>query len=75
MPRPEVIHVQIPVWRGDYHCLRTARLGACVRTPGVRRFQWIRRSHRPYRDYYNPETRAIVEKIFREDLELFGYGF
>ncbi|MEZ5384384.1 MAG: sulfotransferase family 2 domain-containing protein [Prosthecobacter sp.] len=31
--------------------------------------------HRPYREYYNDETRSIVEKLFRRDLDLFGYEF
>jgi hypothetical protein len=31
--------------------------------------------HRPYRDYYDGETRAIVEKLYQRDLDLFGYEF
>ncbi len=28
-----------------------------------------------YRDYYSDESRALVEKVFAEDIELFGYSF
>lgn len=34
-----------------------------------------RSEHRHYREHYTPETRGIVEKVYREDLEYFGYGF
>lgn len=34
-----------------------------------------RGEHRPYREYYNAETRAIVADIYRRDLELFSYEF
>ena len=29
----------------------------------------------PYREYYTPATRALIEKIYRRDLDLFGYAF
>ena len=28
-----------------------------------------------YRDYYTPETAALVAECFADDLELFGYEF
>jgi hypothetical protein len=31
--------------------------------------------HAPYRDYYSPRTRAIVERVYRHDLDRFGYDF
>lgn len=31
--------------------------------------------HAAYRDFYSPADRALVERDYREDLELFGYGF
>jgi hypothetical protein len=30
---------------------------------------------RDYRGYYSPEARAVVERVFRPDLERFGYSF
>jgi hypothetical protein len=30
---------------------------------------------RPYRDYYSDTSRATIERVFREDLQAFGYGF
>jgi hypothetical protein len=30
---------------------------------------------RDYRSYYSPEARAIVERVFAEDLERFGYEY
>lgn len=31
--------------------------------------------HRPYREYYTPETRKIVEERFAKDCGIFGYRF
>ena len=31
--------------------------------------------HNPYREYYNSDTRKLVETMFREDLEMFDYEF
>jgi hypothetical protein len=31
--------------------------------------------HRDYRTYYTPETRELVAKKFKRDIELFGYNF
>ena len=31
--------------------------------------------HGPYRDYYTRATRAVVESVYRRDLDLFGYDF
>lgn len=31
--------------------------------------------HRPYRSYYTPELRRLVERRFADDLEVFGYSF
>ena len=33
------------------------------------------RQRRPYRDYYDGETRKLVEEHYRPDLERFGYEF
>jgi chondroitin 4-sulfotransferase 11 len=34
-----------------------------------------RTEHRHYRTYYTPNTRAIVERVYREDLDRFDYSF
>jgi hypothetical protein len=34
-----------------------------------------RSSHRDFRDYYTPQTRALVAEVYRKDIELFGYEF
>lgn len=34
-----------------------------------------RSEHASYREYYTPETRAIVERHFARDIERFGYAF
>ncbi len=34
-----------------------------------------RSSHQDYRDYYSEETRALVARVYREDIALFGYEF
>ena len=34
-----------------------------------------RTRHRPYRDYYDDETRAIVAERFARDIDRFGYSF
>ncbi|MBC8002129.1 MAG: sulfotransferase family 2 domain-containing protein [Opitutaceae bacterium] len=31
--------------------------------------------HRPYQEYFDPRTRAIIEKVYRKDLDAFGYSF
>jgi hypothetical protein len=31
--------------------------------------------HAPYREYYTGATRAIVERVYRRDLDRFGYDF
>lgn len=31
--------------------------------------------HRSYADYYDPATRALVERSWRQDIEAFGYTF
>ena len=28
-----------------------------------------------YREYYTPETQALIEKAFARDIELLGYSF
>jgi hypothetical protein len=35
----------------------------------------MRSHHRPYRDYYCDETRAMVAEVYARDAELFGYAF
>ena len=35
----------------------------------------MRSHHRPYREYYCDETRAMVGEVYARDAELFGYGF
>jgi hypothetical protein len=34
-----------------------------------------RSRHADFRDYYTPETRELVEEVYRADIELFGYRF
>lgn len=34
-----------------------------------------RSAHGDFRDYYTSETRALVEEVYRPDIELFGYQF
>ncbi|MBI2962647.1 MAG: sulfotransferase family 2 domain-containing protein [Deltaproteobacteria bacterium] len=34
-----------------------------------------RSERRPYTDYYDPQTRGLVERLFRRDIERFGYAF
>lgn len=31
--------------------------------------------HRDYRSYYDDRTAAIVERVYQQDIKLFGYGF
>jgi hypothetical protein len=34
-----------------------------------------RSAHGSFRDYYTPETRALVAQAYRDDIEYFGYDF
>jgi hypothetical protein len=34
-----------------------------------------RTEHKPYREYYDDASRAVVERFYREDLERFGYSY
>ncbi len=34
-----------------------------------------RRDHRPYRELYDAETRAVIEKRYAREIEAFGYDF
>jgi hypothetical protein len=34
-----------------------------------------RRDHRPYRDLYDEETRAVIEKRYAKEIAAFGYDF
>jgi hypothetical protein len=53
----------------DWEHIR-ARLGVNAALP-VR----MRSHHRPYRDYYSDDTRAMVGEIYAEDARAFGYAF
>lgn len=46
------------------------RLGVQATLPHLKKSD-----HRPYQDYYTTAARAIVERWFRKDIDLFGYGF
>jgi len=35
----------------------------------------MRSHHRPYREYYNEDTRAMVAEVYARDAELFDYAF
>lgn len=32
-------------------------------------------THRDYREYYNKETKQVINKLYRDDIETFGYTF
>jgi Sulfotransferase family len=32
-------------------------------------------AHHDFREYYSPDTRALVAEAYRDDIERFGYGF
>jgi chondroitin 4-sulfotransferase 11 len=53
----------------DWEHIRT-RLGVNAALP-VR----MRSHHRPYREYYDAETRAMVAEIYAEDARAFDYAF
>jgi len=46
-------------------------LGVEVKKIGRRRIS----RHKPYREYYNEESIANVQKYYREDFEFFGYDY
>ena len=33
------------------------------------------KTHEGYREYYSPASRALVEELFKKDLEFFEYEF
>lgn len=35
----------------------------------------IKTTHLPYREYYNTQARKIIEEIYKEDIDYFGYEF
>ncbi len=53
----------------DFHAI-CRELGINAQLPHLKSSR-----HRPYRDYYSPSLRRIVEEWFRPDLEQFGYEF
>ena len=32
-------------------------------------------NRKPYQEYYDEESKALVEELFKEDIETFGYKF
>ena len=46
------------------------KLGAKLTLPHANK-----RDHWPYRTHYDEETRELVAKLYKKDLELFGYEF
>ena len=57
--------------RADYDHVRRV-LGTGVALPAA---NVTKSKHKDYRSYYTDETRAIVAKAYREDIELLGYTF
>lgn len=53
----------------DWQVIRR-RLGIDVDLPTR-----MRSVHRPYREYYDAETRDLVAGIYARDIEMFGYEF
>jgi hypothetical protein len=53
----------------DWEYIRT-RLGVAAALP-----ERMRSHHRPYQEYYDEETRAMVAEIYAEDVNAFGYAF
>lgn len=53
----------------DWHVIRD-RLGVDAELPTR-----MKSAHRPYREYYDAETRDLVAEIYARDIEAFGYRF
>lgn len=66
----------LPDFLGRHETLREDFASVC-RTIGIQEQipHENKSEHRPYRDHYTPATRAIVEKLYRQDLDRFGYSF
>ena len=67
---------------GDYtlHYEQLDRdVGMVLRTLGLKQVTLKRRNptpnKMPYQNYYTPETKAIVERVYGEELARYGYGF
>lgn len=61
---------------GHYETLHKDFATVCRRLGIENRLPHRNRSvHKDYREYYTPETKALVAELYREDIEFFGYDF
>jgi hypothetical protein len=73
---PQSLMVGEPDFIGKFETF-DADMERLAEASGIEAFRKIkiRKSNAPYRDFYTPEGRELMEKIYKEDLERFDYGF
>jgi len=73
---PQSIMVGEPDFIGKFETF-DADMERLSEASGIEAFRKIkiRKSNAPYRDFYTPEGRELMEKIYQEDLERFDYSF